>query len=177
MSSNSDEYVVISDDSNHSDSNSGTNNEGMIFNNILPRKLKNSPTFLIHSAQPAKINKFKRRRSVYSYSEDKSNVAKKLLKDLFEDSKFMEGFNPAIPRQQKNKLRNYSSGTGSWNFNPVDEPDICDCLDLSCPGCFFKCPKCKSTKCGTHCREKRRWIYEHVVYDGTCDAKVNPLLE
>lgn len=30
--------------------------------------------------------------------------------------------------------------------------DLCDCLDESCCGCFFPCPKCRSTKCGHECR-------------------------
>ena len=30
--------------------------------------------------------------------------------------------------------------------------DLCDCLEDSCPGCYFPCPKCKSPKCGHECK-------------------------
>lgn len=45
--------------------------------------------------------------------------------------------------------------------------DLCDCLDLSCKGCHFPCPKCGSQKCGAECRCGRKWIYEHVEVEGT----------
>lgn len=28
----------------------------------------------------------------------------------------------------------------------------CDCQVATCPGCFYPCEKCQSTKCGIHCR-------------------------
>ncbi len=42
----------------------------------------------------------------------------------------------------------YSSGDSDVksailvNFD-VDGSDECDCMTVSCPGCFFHCPKCK----------------------------------
>ncbi|XP_054153619.1 ARL14 effector protein-like [Oppia nitens] len=42
--------------------------------------------------------------------------------------------------------------------------DLCDCLNESCDGCFFACvnKRCKSTKCGPECRQKRKFFYETI---------------
>ena len=45
--------------------------------------------------------------------------------------------------------------------------DLCDCLDVKCPGCHFPCPKCTSEKCGLECRGSRRWTYDYVEVEGT----------
>ena len=53
--------------------------------------------------------------------------------------------------------------------------DVCDCMDDSCPGCHFPCPKCRSNKCGNECRQNRKWMFESVELDGNPNSvKYNP---
>nr|ACO15123.1 C11orf46 homolog [Caligus clemensi] len=44
--------------------------------------------------------------------------------------------------------------------------DLCDCLEMECPGCHFPCHKCNSPKCGHECRSNRRWQFESKETDG-----------
>lgn len=44
--------------------------------------------------------------------------------------------------------------------------DICDCFEKDCPGCYFECSDCFSTKCGLQCRRYRRFHYDSIEYDG-----------
>ena len=35
--------------------------------------------------------------------------------------------------------------------------DMCDCLEVSCPGCHFPCSNCSSLKCGHMCRSSLKF--------------------
>ena len=85
----------------------------------------------------------------------------------------MASFNPEIRQQQKkeqmSKTKEFFSpkravkkydGKGRLLFN---QADLCDCLNEDCPGCFYPCPKCKSTKCGPTCGGNRRWVYTTIL--------------
>ncbi|KAL9897471.1 ARL14 effector protein-like [Glossina fuscipes fuscipes] len=48
--------------------------------------------------------------------------------------------------------------------------DVCDCMDDDCPGCWFECVKCGSTKCGPECRKNRNFFYESIEFDGQTDC-------
>lgn len=53
--------------------------------------------------------------------------------------------------------------------------DLCDCLQLSCPGCHFPCPKCSSEKCGLDCRCYRKFMYDMIEYHGYEFVIQNPI--
>ncbi|XP_005180954.1 ARL14 effector protein [Musca domestica] len=44
--------------------------------------------------------------------------------------------------------------------------DVCDCMDDDCPGCWYECENCGSTKCGVQCRVHRKFYYESIKFDG-----------
>ena len=83
------------------------------------------------------------------------------------DSKYKNKFEPLRQQRKRNKVTKFGFNS---NFRPDNKSedvgvesgtDICDCLDVTCPGCFFKCPnkKCKLYKCGPDCRLKRKFNY------------------
>jgi len=57
-----------------------------------------------------------------------------------------------------------------------DGADVCDCLDVRCPGCHFPCPRCMSPKCGHECRCNRTWVYMEVETEGSRTKIVNDML-
>ncbi|GAB0094682.1 ARL14 effector protein [Sergentomyia squamirostris] len=115
----------------------------------------------------------------------RNQSAMKRLRRLMSETKFLKDFNPETSKREKNKLtkklpmeysstnNKYYDKNGAYSDNGQD---LCDCLRLTCCGCFFPCLKCGSTKCGTKCRVMRKWMYESVVFDGADESLRNPLL-
>jgi ARF7 effector protein C-terminus len=105
-----------------------------------------------------------------------SKTTTKSLRRLMEESKFLRNFDPEKSTREKRKLnrKNYSTAVVSKSNTMYDEKgrhresglNLCDCLDMSCPGCHFNCPNCTSTKCGPVCRSNRKWTYEQIEHDG-----------
>jgi len=105
-----------------------------------------------------------------------------------ERQEFLSEFDRNASEREKRKLNkknNYKepSGRGRNKNNVYDEKgiliscgkDVCDCMDDSCPGCHFPCPKCRSNKCGNECRQNRKWMFESVELDGKpSSVKYNP---
>uniref|UniRef100_A0A7E4V161 ARF7EP_C domain-containing protein n=1 Tax=Panagrellus redivivus TaxID=6233 RepID=A0A7E4V161_PANRE len=44
---------------------------------------------------------------------------------------------------------------------------ICDCIRPECKGCFPKCKKCSSRKCGRYCQVNRTWTVVECVIPGS----------
>ncbi|XP_022096274.1 ARL14 effector protein-like [Acanthaster planci] len=106
-------------------------------------------------------------------------AAQKLLKSLeFKNPgrrQFdMSTFDPENSEREMRKLRRTFQSTSitqkSRNhvmYNEkglllADNRDLCDCLNVKCPGCFYPCEQCSSTKCGVQCRCNRKWVYNKV---------------
>ncbi|XP_078253149.1 ARL14 effector protein-like [Rhinoraja longicauda] len=71
------------------------------------------------------------------------------------------------------RQRKYDN-TGKLLHNGID---LCDCLDVNCPGCFYPCSKCSSWKCGCKCRCNRKWIYDGIETEGTDIVQKFPNLD
>ncbi|XP_059615223.1 ARL14 effector protein-like [Phlebotomus argentipes] len=123
--------------------------------------------------------------SASDLAQVRNQQAMKRLRRLMEDNKFMKDFNPETSKREKNKLKKIPMETTSATSRSHDTraaqliengQDLCDCLRLTCCGCFFSCPKCGSPKCGPKCRIMRKWMFESVVFDGADESLRNPLL-
>lgn len=105
------------------------------------------------------------------------NVPTHVLRKLnLTANKFMENFNPETSARERRKLnRKLNTGPTKKNTGAIFDENghyisngvnACDCLLPDCPGCFFPCPKCSSTKCGSECRINRKYMYEQVDFEG-----------
>jgi len=100
-------------------------------------------------------------------------------------SNFMSGFDPSKSRREKvrnSKKVDYAERKAPKKSVPQTiyddrgyhrkaNEDFCDCLDRSCPGCHFPCPKCKSLKCGFDCRQNRKWQVEFIMSENNSIPK------
>ncbi|RZF36755.1 hypothetical protein LSTR_LSTR005068 [Laodelphax striatellus] len=100
--------------------------------------------------------------------------------------KFMEDFNPERSDRERRKLTkkilSHTRAAAGTVYNEAglhvpSGKDMCDCFSHNCPGCFFPCPKCRSTKCGVDCRVNRKWSYDMYHIEGLDLRRVNKLKE
>ncbi|XP_061399550.1 ARL14 effector protein-like [Musca vetustissima] len=74
-------------------------------------------------------------------------------------------------RPEKRKLKRKLNANTRCLYDEVGRmrhngKDICDCMDDDCPGCWYECENCGSTKCGVQCRVHRKFYYESISFDG-----------
>lgn len=121
-------------------------------------------------------------RTTRSNSRETANANDKVkgtadaLKQLqLNSKKFMQDFNPETSARENRKLNRKLNASGKKNRGALYDDtgahigtgkDICDCLTPNCPGCFFDCPKCGSSKCGPECRVNRKYNYEQADFEG-----------
>lgn len=102
-------------------------------------------------------------------------MADRRIRQLVADSK-LDSFDPEKSAREKRKInrKSYAESSTQRSTSLFDERgryrtsgnDVCDCLDIMCPGCHFPCTICKNTKCGPFCRVNRRWAYDSIEHDG-----------
>ncbi|XP_046751570.1 ARL14 effector protein-like isoform X2 [Diprion similis] len=124
-------------------------------------------------------------RPMSAYMERRTRSAKKAALSLENGvQSFLKYFDPERSEREKRKL-NRRLYPGAKKHVLYDEKgiffqtgeDLCDCLERSCLGCHFPCPKCKSTKCGHECRSNRKWAYESIENEGSDIVISNPVLK
>ncbi|XP_055381809.1 ARL14 effector protein [Condylostylus longicornis] len=106
-------------------------------------------------------------------------AASKTVQKLREDLSFLGDFDPEKSRRRKIKVkRKVPAITRNTVFDDKGRYrdslfDVCDCMKYNCPGCFWPCPSCRSTKCGPVCRCNRKFAYESIDFDGNNDVISN----
>lgn len=119
------------------------------------------------SEQPRKL----RGRPASVRREGTERKTKRLLEK--ERSEFLSNFDQSQSEREKRKL-NKKHTNKKGKAVVYDErgilmsvkKDLCDCMEDTCPGCHFPCPKCRSNKCGHECRQNRKWVFNCVELDG-----------
>ncbi|XP_060608181.1 uncharacterized protein LOC132760257 isoform X1 [Ruditapes philippinarum] len=109
--------------------------------------------------------------------DEKAKQAKQLRMLAFVNpGRFMDDFDPERSAREMKKMNRRLYKEKNIRKNQLyddhglllsTQNDLCDCLDVECPGCHFPCPKCSSEKCGGDCRCNRKWVYEYVESEGT----------
>lgn len=91
---------------------------------------------------------------------------------------FLDDFDPEKSNREKRKMSRKLAQTRSayneYGHIRHSDMDICDCMDVNCPGCWFECENCGSTKCGLQCRVNRKFFFEAISYDGKDGTFLNP---
>lgn len=96
---------------------------------------------------------------------------RRLLNELHIDMNFMSDFDPTSSLRNAKKYGGHVfDASGKYRLSGVD---ACDCLDNTCPGCHFPCPKCRSPKCGVDCRSHRKNAVQVIECDGADYVKSN----
>ncbi|XP_064609446.1 ARL14 effector protein-like [Liolophura sinensis] len=108
---------------------------------------------------------------------DEASIARKELRMLSfsHPGKFMDNFDPERSTREMRKMNRRIYRETLRKNQLYDETghliengkDLCDCLEVECPGCHYPCHRCQSPKCGTECRASRKWVYEFVEVEGT----------
>ncbi|XP_046394959.1 uncharacterized protein LOC124162460 [Ischnura elegans] len=115
-------------------------------------------------------------------SQSKSRVSSHSLEKLTKTNlKFMENFDPKMSNRERRKMmrkKNIRRHLRGEVYGENGEllscgKNLCDCMNIDCPGCHFPCPRCRSPKCGHECRVNRKWTYEEIEIDGT-DIVIRP---
>ncbi|XP_064474666.1 uncharacterized protein LOC135388794 isoform X3 [Ornithodoros turicata] len=122
-------------------------------------------------------------KSVAAFTATPSNLAADLtsLVELgnateLAESMFLTQCTAEMTLLESTRSRNSSRHYNTKGVHIASNQDLCDCLDLSCPGCHYPCPKCRSPKCGHECRCSRHFVYEQIEIDGTDTVIKNQLL-
>ncbi|KAF7266430.1 hypothetical protein GWI33_020261 [Rhynchophorus ferrugineus] len=103
------------------------------------------------------------------------NASKAISASSFEKS--METFNPDLSQRERRKIsKKFTSPAVKRPAGAIYDDkgrhistgvDLCDCLNEKCPGCWFECLKCESTKCGIECRVFRKYLMDTIEYHGS----------
>uniref|UniRef100_A0A1A9WVU2 ARF7EP_C domain-containing protein n=1 Tax=Glossina brevipalpis TaxID=37001 RepID=A0A1A9WVU2_9MUSC len=86
------------------------------------------------------------RRRILFKRHLRERPCKRKLQEQCDELKF-RGDSKSNPKERSHQ-RPYDE-YGQIRHNGLD---VCDCMNEDCPGCWFECEKCGSTKCGLECR-------------------------
>lgn len=96
-----------------------------------------------------------------------------------EEFHFLDDFDPEKSNRERRKMSRKLTTQARTIYNEYghirkNNVDVCDCMDESCPGCWYECENCNSTKCGLQCRVNRKFFFEAITFDGKDGHIINP---
>ncbi|XP_075166026.1 ARL14 effector protein [Haematobia irritans] len=103
--------------------------------------------------RPRKLHAERKLRSDLSFLDDDFDHPEKSNREKRKTVKRKPGVNTKCLYDEYGKIRHNGK-------------DVCDCMDDDCPGCWYECENCGSTKCGVQCRVHRKFYYESISFDG-----------